>query len=379
LYAYSFFDELILLYPLYAVLFAESGLSTVQISSLFVIWSAASVAVEIPSGVVADLVSRRLLLTIAPLLAAAGYGLWVVVPSYPAFALGFVLWGASGALQSGAFEALAYEELDRHGAAAQYARVIGRATAASTVATAIAIGTAGPVFGLGGYPALGAASVLAGLVCAAIGATFPEHRLRTHRHPDSGVRDFAAVLRAGVQDVRSTPRVRAAVVLLIAISAIWGALDEYVGLLALDTGVATEDIPALILAVYVGVAVGGLLGGVGSRLPSAAVGALLGIAAVALAVGALSGHPVGFALIGFAFCVFQLAEILADARLQHAITGPARSTVTSVAGFGTEVATIGVYVVYGAASGVAGHGAIFAAWAAAYGLLAVAIAVRSRR
>jgi hypothetical protein len=169
------------------------------------------------------------------------------------------------------------------------------------------------------------------------------------------------------------------VLFLAAVSAIWGALDEYVGLLALETGVAKENVPALILVVYIGVAIGGLLGGVAQRLGRRALAGLLALAAGALAAGALAGQAVGFGLIGAAFCVFQLVEITADARLQHAISGPARSTVTSVAGFGAEVATIGVFVVYGLTSAAAGHGVQFAAWAALYALLAVLLARRGRQ
>ena len=94
---------------MYALLFASTGLSTAEISSLFAIWSVTSFVLEVPSGVWADAVSRRLVLTLAPLLSGAGFAAWVAAPSYPVFALGFVLWGAQGALQSGTLEALVYE------------------------------------------------------------------------------------------------------------------------------------------------------------------------------------------------------------------------------------------------------------------------------
>ena len=120
---------------------------------------------EVPSGAWADAVSRRLLLWLGPLLTAAGFALWVLVPSYWAFAVGFVLWGAGGALGSGALEALVYEELERLGAAERYARVMGRARAAGHARPwSCAMALAGPVFAWGGYPAVGAASVLACLL-----------------------------------------------------------------------------------------------------------------------------------------------------------------------------------------------------------------------
>ncbi|BFO19842.1 hypothetical protein SHKM778_62300 [Streptomyces sp. KM77-8] len=163
LYGYAFLDDFILLYPVYALLFSDAGLSVEQISSLFAVWSVTGVLLEVPSGVWADTVSRRLLLCAGPLLTGAGFVLWVAVPSYGAFAAGFLLWGAGGALASGALEALVHDELSRLGAAGRYARVMGRARAAGMVAVMAAMGLAGPVLAWGGHTAAGAASVL---VCA---------------------------------------------------------------------------------------------------------------------------------------------------------------------------------------------------------------------
>ena len=82
-----------LLYPVYTLLFSDSGLSVGQISSLFVIWSVSSLALEVPSGACADATSRKWLLVIGPLLTAVAFGLWVGSPAYWVFALGFLLWG----------------------------------------------------------------------------------------------------------------------------------------------------------------------------------------------------------------------------------------------------------------------------------------------
>lgn len=373
MYAYAFLGDFVLLYPVYVLLFAETGLSTAEISSLLAIWSITSFALEIPSGVWADAASRRRILALAPLLTAAGFACWVIAPSYPAFALGFALWGAQGALESGALEALVYEELDRLGAAPRYVHVIGRAAAVGTLASTAAIGLAAPVFAAGGFLAVGMASVLACLGRAAVGTTFPEHRAHAPARGDAGFGAYVAVLGAGVADVRSQPALRGALLLVPAVSAIWGALDEYVPLLAEDTGVAAETVPLLFLLVYAGVALGGVLAGSASGLSRNAIAALLAAAAGALALGALSGRPSGFVLIAAAFGVFQTVTVVVEARLQDAITGPARSTVTSLAGFATEVLVVGVFAGYAAGSAIAGHATLFACFAAGYGLVAVAM------
>ncbi|MDO3685640.1 MFS transporter [Micromonospora sp. C28ISP2-4] len=377
LYGYAFLTDLVLLYPLYVLLFADTGLSVGQISSLFVLWAAAGIVLEVPSGVWADAVSRRLLLCLAPLLAAGGFTLWVLVPSYPAFAVGFLLWGAGGALRSGALEALVFTELGRLGAVDRYARLIGR-TRTAEVLGAVGSGVlAGPVFALGGYLAVGAASVATCLLAAAVAARFPEHRRPPSAPlpgaaPDGrGAGDepgeepedepgWLDSLRLGLREVRADRRVRAAVLLVAAVTAIWGGLDEYTGLLAADSGMAEAGVPLLLLLVWAGMTVGGLLAPLGERLSHRGYAGLLVFAAGATAAGALLRHPAGFLLLAAAFAAFQLATVLADVRLQARIAGPARATVTSLAGMATDLTVVALYGGYGLLAGAVGNPAAFA-------------------
>lgn len=347
------------------------------------IWSAGSTLLEVPSGAWADAVSRRLLLCLAPLFAAAGFTLWVLVPSYPAFAAGFLLWGAGGALASGSLEALVFTELGHLGAAGRYARTIGRARTAETLGVLASTVLAGPVLAAGGYAAIGAASVFACLLAAAVATRFPEHRgaAAAGAGPDDDEGDdlgWSASLRAGLAEVRADGTVRAAVLLLAVVTAIWGALDEYTPLLAGDTGVARETVPALLLLLWAGVTVGGLLVPLGERLTDRGYAALLAGSGLALAAGALLARPAGFGLVAAGFCGFQLASVLADARLQERITGAGRATVTSLAGTATDLGTIAVYGGYALLATGAGNGIAFAVMTVPYLLVALALVTRRR-
>ncbi|MBW4701206.1 MFS transporter [Micromonospora sp. RL09-050-HVF-A] len=390
LYCYLFLDDLVLLYPVYVLLFSDTGLTVGQISGLFVLWSMTAVLLEVPSGAWADTVSRRLLLCLAPLLTGACFTLWVLVPSWWAFALGFVLWGAAGAFGSGALEALVYTELDRLGAAGRYARTMGRARTAGVLGVLASLGLAGPVLAVGGWPAVGAASVLSGVLAATVATRFPEHRpaapaAGSSTVPVPGPPDGAeaevgwwASLRTGLAEARADRRVRAAVLLVPAVTALWGILDEYTPLLARDTGVPTSTVPLLLLPVWLGMTVGGLLAPTAEHLSTRGYAALLALAAVALAGGAVVRHPGGFVLLGVAFCALQLATVLADARLQARITGPGRATVTSLAGMGTDLAMIVAYGGYALVATTGGHAMAFAAAAGPYLLVAAALLVSGR-
>jgi MFS family permease len=347
------------------VLFADTGLSAAQISSLFAIWSVTSFVLEVPSGLWADVFSRRWLLTIAPALTGAGFSLWTFVPSYYSFAAGFVLWGAGGALRSGTLQALVYEELDRVGAAGAYVRLIGRSQAIGTTAAMIATGLAAPVLAAGGFRAVGIASVAATLLAVPVGWSLPESRGGpAEREATAG--SFVAVLRGGVAEVRGTPRVRQALVLGTVLLGT-GALEEYIPLLVLSTGVDTTTVPLLELVVMAGVTLGGWVAGRGTRWAPLAPA----VAAGCLAAGAASGHPAGMVLVAAAFGIFQWAIADADARLQDGITDQARATVTSLAGFGSEVLSVLVFAAYALGSTVAGPGPLFVVAAIPYLLVSV--------
>jgi hypothetical protein len=312
----------------------------------------------------ADVFSRRRLLMIAPALAGAGYALWTFTPSYPAFALGFVLWGAGGAMSSGALQALVYEELARAGAAGSYERLVGRSQAIGTTAAMIATGLAAPVLAMGGYEAVGVASIAATLLTVIVGRSLPESRSHGER-----AESYAAVLRTGLAEIRRTPSVRRALLLVTALVGLEGALDEYLPLLARSTGVAASTGPLLVLLVIAGMTVGGWLAGRGTRW----VAPVLAAGAGCLAAGAAVGHPAGMVGVAVAFGIFEWAGVSADARLQERITDGARATITSISGFGVEVMAVLVYVAYALGSQHAGPGPLFALAAVPYLVVALGL------
>jgi len=272
-----------------------------------------------------------------------------------------------------------YEELERAGAADRYPRLVGRATALGTIAAGVATGLAAPVFAAGGFEAVGAASALACLAAAFVGASLPEHRRAAPMaggaeavgaDEPTGLRALTAIVRDGALELRRSSTLRGAVLLVPAVVTVWGSLDEYLPLLATEAGATVTDVALLALVVYAGQAAGGLFADRVSRMRGRGVATVLAGAAALLAAGALSGVPAGFAAIALAFTGFQAVTVVVDARLQAAIEGRARSTVTSLASLLTEVATITTFTLYAAGSAVMSHAVLFAAFAAAYLLVA---------
>ncbi|WP_051046084.1 MFS transporter [Nocardia asiatica] len=367
--------ELIPLYALYALLFADHGMSTGQISLLFAIWSATSFLLEVPSGAWADTVSRRGLLALSGVLLTAGFALWTAVPSFAGFAAGFVLWGTSGALASGTFEALLYDDLAARGESGSYPRVLGYTRAGAEAAVVVAIVAATPLYLYGGYALVGWSSVVIAGAHTLIALSLPtapkavsavdvddlEDSASEAIAPESVVarpRPFArylTMLKTGVGEAIRVQAVRYGVLLEALLFGIT-AFDEYFALLAEESGVSTAVVPLLVGLTVLGSLTGSVLAGrtegMSGRTMAIAVGGagvlFLGGAVIA---GLATGRPdavylltgLGFGSIGVSYGIVYNAGIVAGARLQDAIEGPARATVTSVSGLLGEVIALAVF------------------------------------
>lgn len=338
------------IYPLYALLFADTGLSGAQISTLFLLWSTVGIMAEVPSGALADRFSRRAALAASSVLQAAGYVVWITAPGYPAFAAGFVLWGLGGAFGSGALEALLYDGMASMGAEGHYPRVYGRVTAVGLLSQLPAAAAATVLFSTGGYDLVGWVSVACCLAAAAVAARLPEVRSQAPagdgQDDDPGTEPgYLAVLRSGVAEAASRPAVRAAVVAVAILGGLDG-LEEYFPLLAKGWGIATPMVPLAMLGIPLAGAAGAALGGPASQLRPRTLAVLLAAAVTVFGGAALLERPAGVAGIALAYGLYQLVLVVTDTRLQRRIKGRARATVTSVASLGTELTAVVFYAIW---------------------------------
>ncbi|WP_378735700.1 MFS transporter [Nocardia brasiliensis] len=409
--------DLIPFYGLYSLLFADHGLSTGQISSLFAIWSTTAFLLEVPSGAWADTVSRRALLILSGVLLTGGFALWTLVPTYLGFALGFVLWGTAGALVSGTFEALLYDDLVARGERAAYARILGYTRAASETAIVVGIVAGTPLYLWGGYALIGWASVGFAALHTVIAMSLPSApkavsavdieeledgagegdsvlpmgpeaagvstsamsreavsvcddaddtalsagfhgQLRDHSGPaaTSGpVARYLSMLKTGVAESIRVRAVRNGVLLGALLFGIT-AFDEYFALLAESVGVATAVVPLLVGLTVLGSLAGSVLAGRTESMSGRTMAIAVGIGAILFLSGALiaglAAHrpsavyvltTLGFTAIGISYGIVYNAGVVAGARLQDAIEGPARATVTSVSGLLGEVVSLAVF------------------------------------
>ena len=322
--AYRFFDTFVLIFPFYTVMFVEHGMRPAQIGMALAAWSITGVALEIPTGALADRFSRRWLLAVAQVFRGAGFLLWALVPTFWGYLGGFVLWGVKSALVSGTFEALLFDELKAEGREQDYARAIGRAQT-GRFAGLMAAALTSRRWRAPNY-------VLTLVAGSSLSARPPPSccPARLAAAPSGG---FPGVMRRGLSEAARRPGVLPILMFIALMSSLIAACDDYWQIFARDVGLTRAQI-ALFVA-----GIGGGQAGAAALAHRAHLGrpwalpVWVALGGLVLALAAAMFRPVvsvPLAVVFTSMCIVALVQ--ADARFQHALSGEARATVASVKG-----------------------------------------------
>lgn len=342
---FRFLQDFALIYPVYVILFRRTGLDYIQIAHLLAIWAAAVMILEIPSGILADLWSRRRSVFIALLLKAAGFLIWLLRPDFTGFALGFALWGFQEALCSGTVDALLYDALKTAGREASFERIAGYGVAAARAATGLALVLGGWVFSRSPGIVLLASS--AAMVLSALSALFLTELRADLNTSDAARRETKTVpavtsgLRSGLRDISKTVGDAWAVaglvpfVLFAGFSvSVYGVLDEYDFLFGTLHGVPVAWIGVWGLVRFT---IEGIGGAAAPRLARRfgedylrPLVAWIAAAGAVVVIGTIWMTPL---FLPFYFCFYGMmaaAEVLVQGHIQRRIGSSGRATVSSM-------------------------------------------------
>lgn len=135
--AFKFFDDLIFIYPLYALMFKDNGLSIFDISLLFTLWSLTTFLMEIPSGILSDKFSRKSLIISGQLLRVIGYSLWIIFPNFYGFLAGVILWGIKSSFTNSSVSAFVYDIMKKNNSQNNYVSFNGKLKSVSLFAVVL--------------------------------------------------------------------------------------------------------------------------------------------------------------------------------------------------------------------------------------------------
>ncbi len=126
-----------LVIPVMVLLLQARGLDVASIGWLVAIYGIVTASLELPTGGLADVFSRRAVLAAASLVGAAGSLLLGLSTSHAGLAMAMALLGAARALGSGPLEAWYVDAVRRHEPDADIATGISRGQAAEAIALAV--------------------------------------------------------------------------------------------------------------------------------------------------------------------------------------------------------------------------------------------------
>lgn len=320
--------------PIWVLFFQHRGMNLTQIGTLDAIgWIVMAIA-EVPTGAIADIYGRKTSLALGAVLNAAALIAVTAEVFSPVFLIGYLLWGASFTLFSGADAAFLYDSLAADGQASQYAKITGRKNAIVQASQAFGSLAGAWLAGFDMSLCFSISGALA-LVAAGVALTFrepPRHDVpaATSAAPAPG---YWQTIREAVRIAANRPAVRDQI-LLGALVPVFNFLLTFILLqpYAAAAGVPVANLGAVVLAVR-GASV---LGSMAAHRVSARIGPhVLVPAAVAIMVAshallAVSGSPGALAL----FAVVSLASALIPPTLSQLlnerIPSAQRATIISL-------------------------------------------------
>ncbi len=325
-------------------MFAErGGLTPLQISLLLSMWSVIILVTEIPSGALADKFSRRNLLGIAQIIRAIGYGIWIFFPTFEGFLAGLALWGISHSLMSGTFEALVYDELKALGRENTYVKVIGHAESLALFLGLGATLLAAPIFAHLGYNGILWCSVASVIIAGLIAFTLPNKK----KQENVEVTPYAKIIHQAISEVSRNHALLRLIVFGVFTGVLFRIFDEYASLIIKAGEVPTTLIPIVSAFIFLPLIVMNFFAYTVENLRQIMFMIFLIIAGIALILSGKYMGPLGLAAFAMFLLFIKVSITVFGAKVQHAITGNARATITSINGFGVEISAVLGFIVFG--------------------------------
>ena len=331
-YVYGYLREVVLIFPVYAIMMGEHGVSPIQLSILFIVWSVSALVFEVPSGVLADRYSRKRLLVIAGSVKGCAFIIWWLSPDFAGYLIGFIVWGFGSSLSSGTSESFLYDTLYAQREQAAFARIYGRGSAANSlgIATALAGGGYLAEYGYTLPLLLSTAAPWSSALVAAIAFVEPPRSGSVSYETTHA--NYWKTLAAGLNEVRKSRIVQRIVVMSATLVTAYGVTEEYIGPFLREAPKLSFGTVGVVYAAAFATRTLGME--IAHRLPFRSLRAiawLFALGTLGLAATVVANGTWLIVTLGGYFAMSSAAQVLMQTRLQHEIDGAARATATSIA------------------------------------------------
>lgn len=348
----------------------DQGYSLTEIGIAEAAFHLAPVTLEIPSGVLADVLKRKWSLVLGSILAALSAALLIVAGGEKLWLVMIAMYigGASYAFRSGAQQALLYDTLKERGQTATFTGILGRLISLSYVLIGLATWIGATLAGVSYVWPFGLTIGFALITAILAGSLHEPARDRDNRRSAGGtLRDAAAI-------IRSKPDLGA----LIVLSSLYWTMITLIGLYA-QAVLADQGLPTTLIGLLVGGSLGvtALGSWFAARLTKrgrfAVWVVVVGIAGMVSALGLGAGF-LALTVVTYLIGEFTagIYEPVVASRYNDAISSGQRATILSTEGFLFSLTMIWAFPLAGWVAERAGW---FTMYAVIAGLFGVALTI----
>jgi MFS family permease len=348
LYGFAFFNKFLLLTPVYAIFMLENGLTDLQLSTMFIVSSVATILGQMPITFITNRMGQRWAMIVGQFLKIIAILLWLIYPTYTGFVSGMVLWGVQAGFRSVAFEGLVYDSVLESGHRREYTRILGRKSTYESIG--VALSAFGSLLMFLGYTWVTLASVFAILLSILCLILVPYRPIQRKVQKIQ----FKKMLRTGIKVCFKTPCLVSIMVLTLLVGNV-PYLDDFLSPIALQVGIPTEYVGGLSFFLLACATVGQRYAYKFARLSDGVVYSLIGLVGLGYITFASLYNIGSLWIMGVAYMLFYGIYTLMYSRFQHMIPLGHRSVVLSLY-------TTLMYIVYMIVCGIIGLGATLGSW-----------------
>ena len=350
MYLIIFFHNLIPAYVIERLFFEQRGMTVFMVVLCEIIYAATIVVLEIPSGVLADRLSRKSLLVVAAALCVLEFVMLLFIRSFLGFALLSIAAGIAGSCTSGAFNALLYDSLLAEKKQDRFEEILGRLNALDFTAALIAALSGSFLaqrFEFELNYMLSAVSMLLALMFTLSLQEPPRDRLCER---EAEVRQsFVTYLREAGAFYKNNPKAALLVINAMAMGACVSYLDEFWQLYLRDIGLTIAffgifaslilliRIPGSLAAAYL----------LRYHREESILTMVLAVTTAGFFVAAVFQGVVGIAAIAMVFLASGLVDPIVSGYLHHRVGSDIRATVDSFQSLGKRAIVLIVGLGFG--------------------------------
>ncbi|MCL2673659.1 MAG: MFS transporter [Alphaproteobacteria bacterium] len=317
-YAYDFFQAFVLLYPVYALMFKEDGITDIEISLLFTAWSGAVLVFYPVYMKLSNHFSQKSIAVFGDVLKTLCFVCWLLIPNFWGYLLGWILWGFRHCISKLAYECMLFNEINHYNRKRIYTKVWGYKT--SFFYAGYLLSCFGSLLVVWGYQLITVLSIASCLIATLILVSIDFKHNDVYK-PKPIVRTISNKLSIMRRHPRTTFN---ALALAFFIGLTY--VDGYFGLVGDEIGIPTKFIGGIFIAVLAVQVVFSRLAHRFEKLPERKVYAWMIASSAIFALVTPFYNMSGIAILLVFYMVYSVIEVLLFTRLQKGVRTQAQRT-----------------------------------------------------